>query len=380
MNPISNIAAVKTSTVFRRLVRKIPGLSSPVTAPALIADASICEPKPLVYGVFHQGTKIVIASVSKAGKSLIVVDIGVSVATGTSWLNYETVKGPVLIVNFELQPAFMKKRLQELLERRKLDPGDNLVIWNVRGKTADFEALLENIIEFAKNKGFVLIILDPIYKAMVGKAEGSASSVGLLCNQLERLAELTGAAVLFTHHFPKGNAKKKSVIDRMAGSGVFARDADTIMTLTEHETPDCFTVEMVLRNLPDQPAFVVQRDYPLMVVREDLDPEDVSADEEEDLDTDEGTMVLLEVRPLRSGEWQAEALGIGVSRPVFYRIKAKLKAEGLVQFDAVTKTWSLAAAGESSRSETSETAETETKLLGWPNAGAVGEQAAPGTV
>jgi hypothetical protein len=39
-------------------------------------------------------------------------------------------------------------------------------------------------------------------------------------------------------------------MDRMSGSGVFARDADTILTLTEHEVEGCFAVEMNLRNLP----------------------------------------------------------------------------------------------------------------------------------
>ena len=376
MSPNFNSNGIKTSTVFRKSIPIIPGLAAPVTAAAMLADDTITKPSEVVYGLLHIGTKCVIASVSKGGKTILVFDLAASVATGTRFLNWETVKGKVLYINFEIQPGFMKDRLKELMERRQIDPGDNLVIWNVRGKSADFAALLENIIQFAKGKGFALILLDPIYKALVGKAEGTASSVGLLCNQLERLAEQTGAAIVFTHHFPKGNAKKKAAIDRMAGSGVFARDADTIITLTEHETPDCFTVEMILRNLPKQPAFVVQRDYPVMVVREDLDPEDVEVDDDESLDTDQGVMALLEARPLRSGQWQAAALEIGVSRPVFYRIKAKLKAEGLVMFDAVTKTWSLVPVVVVSPAETSETDETETKLIGWPCAGATGGGAA----
>jgi hypothetical protein len=72
----------------------------------------------------------------------------------------------------------------------------------------------------------------------------------------------------------------------MAGSGVFARDADTILVLTEHETASCYTVEMVLRNFPDQPSFVVQFDYPMMVEREDLNPEDLKLEEDEKPDAD----------------------------------------------------------------------------------------------
>ena len=112
------------------------------------------------------------------------------------------------------------------------------------------------------------------------------SSVGVLCNQLERLAERSGAAVVYSHHFPKGDPTKKAVIDRMAGSGVFARDADTIIVLTEHEAENCFTVEMVLRNFPNQPSFVVQFDYPVMVERDDLDPDDLKMEEKENPPTD----------------------------------------------------------------------------------------------
>jgi hypothetical protein len=372
MSPTFNSNGIKTSTVFRKSIPIIPGLAAPITAAALEADDTITEPPEIVCRLIHQGTKCMIAGGSKVGKTLLGLDLAVSVATGSRFLNWNTVKGKVLFINFELLPGSMKRRYRELKARRQIDPGDNLVIWNVRGKSADFGALLEHIIQFAKGKGFVLIILDPIYKAMVGKAEGTASSVGLVCNQLERLAVETGAAIVYMHHFPKGNAKKKAAIDRMAGSGVFARDADTIITLTDHETLGCFTVEMILRNLPEHPAFVVQRDYPVMVVREDLDPEDVEVGDDGPIDTDEGVMALLELRPLRSCEWQAAALQLGVGRNKFYKIKAKLKDEGLVRFDLVTKTWSLPPVVEVSPAGTNGTQDEETKLLGWPDAGAVG--------
>lgn len=336
---------------------KIPGLPPPITATALMADTTITKPPELVSGLLHQGTKGVIASVSKAGKTWLLLDLALSVATGSNFLGKPTTQGKVLFINFELQAAFIKDRLAVLKKRRNVEPGDNLVIWNLRGKTADFEALVLNIAREVEGQGYTLIIFDPIYKAMVGKAEGVGSNFSLLCNQLERLAERSGAAVVFSHHFPKGNMKKRSVIDRMAGSGVLARDADTIVTLTQHETPDCFTVEMVLRNLPHQPAFVVQFDYPVMVERDDLDPEDVTVADVEDED-DHGILELIRVRPQTSGEWLVKAYALGLSRPTFYRIKRKLQDEGIVAFDFKTKTWSLVKAARTVKVETGETGET----------------------
>src|SRR5208337_2754717 len=101
----------------------------------------------------------------------------------------------------------------------------------------------------------------PIYKLMAGRSENMAGGVGALVQQIDRLVEKTGAAVVYAHHYTKGNAAKKKTIDRMSGSGVFARDADTIITLTEHEEEGCYVLETTLRNLAPQPPFVVQWRY-----------------------------------------------------------------------------------------------------------------------
>jgi len=179
--------------------------------------------------------------------------LALCIADGAKFLHWLTRKGKVLYINFELQPAFVKERIEVLKKRLKIETTDNLVIWNLRGRTADFEALIQNIIKETEGNGYSLIILDPIYKAMVGKGENMGTSVGVLCNQLERLAERSGAAVVYSHHFPKGDPKKKAVIDRMAGSGEFARDADTILVLTEHETASCYCmVKMSVNNQATQ--------------------------------------------------------------------------------------------------------------------------------
>jgi len=339
---------------------KIPGLPLIDAGAQLITDMSIVHPNELVKGLLHQGTKAVVASGSKAGKTWILLDLALSVATGSNFLRWNTHQGRVLFINFEIQRAFMKDRLAAVMKRRNIERVDQLDFWNLRGKTADFEALVANIIKEVDGKNYALIILDPIYKAMAGKSENGALGVGALGSLLDRLTERSGAAVVFAHHFAKGDAKKKNAIDRMSGSGVFARDADTIITLTEHETTDCFTVEMILRNLPQQPAFVVQWEYPAMVEREDLDPEDVKHAGGETSETDEGLLELLKETPLRSGEWEKQAVALGLSRATFYRIKSVLKANGFVGFDAQTKTWNLVQKSEGENRETPEMPETAT--------------------
>jgi hypothetical protein len=181
--------------------------------------------------------------------------------------------------------------------------------------------------------------------------------VGAICHQLERIAEKTGAAVVYSHHFTKGNAKKKPAMDRLSGSGVFTRDADTIITLTEHTEPDCYTVEMVLRNFPQQPSFVVEWEYPVMVARDDLDPEDVVIEEADDED-DHGLAELIKVRPHTTGEWEVKALAMGLSRSTFFRVKRKLKDNGYIEFDFNTKMWSLVKENAAGTGDTTDTPDT----------------------
>ena len=306
-------------------------------AGALLAG-QLAKPSELIEGVLHSGTKAVLASGSKVGKTWILLDLAIAVATGTPFLKFKTEKKKVLFINFEIRREFIAERLKIIQLKKNQTDFSNLGIWNLRGQTTDFESLTESIIEHAGQGKYALIILDPIYKAMVGKSENTASSVGSLCNQIERIVEATGAAVIFAHHYAKGNAAKKNQIDRMSGSGVFARDADSIITLTEHEEKDCYSVEMTLRNLAPQPPFVIQWNYPVMVERTDLSPADLKTEEPTEGDDYEPLLSLLDDSPLTTAEWLEAATETGYSRATFFRDKGVLVEKGRVQIKG-EKTW-----------------------------------------
>ena len=119
---------------------------------------------------------------------------------------------------------------------------------------------------------YVLIIIDPTYKLLFNRDENKAGDIASLMNEFEMVAVRTGAAVAFGAHYSKGNQSAKEPIDRIGGSGVFARDPDSILSFTRHEEPDCFTVEMNLRNHPPQNPFVVRWEFPLFAIDSVLDP------------------------------------------------------------------------------------------------------------
>jgi hypothetical protein len=53
---------------------------------------------------------------------------------------------------------------------------------------------------------------------------------------------------------------------------VWGRDPDSIVVLTPHEEPDCFTATSILRNHPPLPECVVRWEFPLLKRADELDP------------------------------------------------------------------------------------------------------------
>lgn len=233
----------------------------------------IPTPDELVKHVLHKGTKIVIGGGSKAFKTWTQLDLAVSVAAGIPWIDFETVRSRVLYVNFEIQEAFFKQRVLVVSKSKGLNEvPEGLDIWNLRGFSAAYHILVPQIISRIKSEGYSLIILDPIYKLYGKTDENSAGEVAMLLNALETICVQTGSSVAFGAHYSKGNQSNKESIDRISGSGVFARDPDSIISFTKHEEHDAFTIEPILRNLAPVEPFVVRWQYPLMKRDENLDP------------------------------------------------------------------------------------------------------------
>ena len=292
---------------------------------ATLLDQPIILPPDVIEGIVHLGGKMVLGGASKTYKTWLLTDMAVSVATGAIWFNgYPTEKGRVLFVNFELPEPFFWHRIRTVCDERQLTiESDFLDVWNLRGHVLDWAKLEQQI----QSGTYVLIILDPIYKLLLGRNENSAGDIASLLNELEVLAVRSGAAVAFGAHYSKGNQAQKESIDRIGGSGVFGRDPDTILNFTRHEEQDCFTVEMTLRNHPPREPFVVRWEYPLFAVDSLLDPNRLKqAGGRPRLATETQILDLLDEEPLKAVQWQKRAREeFGIASSTFYEIKKELE-------------------------------------------------------
>ena len=235
-------------------------------------------------GVLRLGSKLVVGGGSKMGKTWCLVDLALAVASGGKWLgHFQCRQGSVLYVNLELRRHTAGRRVRWIAEKRGLmqglairpDVAKAIQTWNLRGQCYDLVMMLSTARQRLRDKDapkFSLIILDPIYKTYGDKDENSAGDMAALMLEIERFADECNAAIAFAAHFSKGNQSGKEAMDRISGSGVMARDPDAIMTFTNHEEDDCYTVDAILREFAPIPPLVLQWDAPLMNPRVDLDP------------------------------------------------------------------------------------------------------------
>jgi hypothetical protein len=238
--------------------------------------ANMPQPPPqVVEGILHRGCKMILGGTSKSNKSWCLLDLAISVASGEKWWGHRCAKVPVVYINFELHRWSIAQRLNALCAARPecKELGATLALWNLRGRNADLALLRPKLEEQLARHQFGLIILDPAYKLLGDRDENANGEIAGLMNEFEALAQSSGAAVVVAHHFAKGDSAAKNAVDRMSGAGAWGRDPDSILVLTPHEEPGCFTVSPVLRNLPQVDEFVLRWDYPLMRVASDLNPE-----------------------------------------------------------------------------------------------------------
>ena len=188
----------------------------------------------LIDGILRQGHKMLIAGPSKAGKSFSLIELCIAIAEGQSWLERRCAQGKVLYVNLELDRASCLHRFRDVYKSLNVKPENikNIDIWNLRGRSIPLDKLAPKLIRRAREKNYIAVILDPIYKVITGD-ENSADQMAAFCNQFDKICTELGTAVIYCHHHSKGSQAGKRTMDRASGSGVFARDPDALLDMSE---------------------------------------------------------------------------------------------------------------------------------------------------
>jgi hypothetical protein len=237
----------------------------------------------LIDGLLRRGHQLAINAPSKAGKSFLLIALGLSFSFGKPWLGFSCTKCKVLFINFEIDEASFFWRINKLAEALNLDSKnvdiDNFSPWTLRGYNASMESLLPKLIDKIKSTNYDAVILDPLYKLFLSEKgvfdENSAGGMALLFTELDKISKC-GCSLIWAGHYSKGSSAAKDPIDRVSGSGVLGRAPDAIITLSELELPPLisgtgYRLETILREFPSDISLSLKWNYPLHEVDPDLD-------------------------------------------------------------------------------------------------------------
>lgn len=201
---------------------------------------------PLIDGVLRQGHKMLLAGPSKAGKSFALIELCICIAEGRLWLGrFGCARGKVMYINLELDRASCLHRFKDVYTALDIPPDHvgSIDLWNLRGASVPMDKLAPKLIRRAAKKDYIAIVLDPIYKVITGD-ENSADQMAKFCNQFDLVCRELGCAVIYCHHHSKGAQGGKRSMDRASGSGVFARDPDAMLDMTELTPTDAIRKQL----------------------------------------------------------------------------------------------------------------------------------------
>lgn len=167
-------------------------------------DLTLPDVEWVVDDLLPAGALALLLGRPKAGKSLLAIDLLVSVARGEPFLDRATLPGPALYVPAEDSPAVLRQRLRARLgDVRELPlvvlPADGTLDQSVHLDHVDsFRRLARTIVDLRPR----VVVLDP-FREFHRLDENDADSMAALLRPLRRLARATHALLVLVHHRAK---------------------------------------------------------------------------------------------------------------------------------------------------------------------------------
>lgn len=245
------------------------------------AQDFIASPPPmreeLVEGLIRRGEIAQINNAPKSYKTMGVIDMCLSIATGTPFLgHFPTKRGRVLLIDNECHEETIKNRISAVAQARGITTeqiGDRFVFDCLRGRLTDINSLAATYFTEIPEGHFDLIVLDALYRFMPrGMSENDNGAMTDVFNTLDLVASRTGASLLNVHHTSRGNQATKSVTDVGAGAGAMSRAADTYLVVREHELAGMHVFEGVTRSFQNPEALSIKFEWPCWQAKQDIEP------------------------------------------------------------------------------------------------------------
>lgn len=243
------------------------------------ADIVVEELPPVVEVVeclIAERSKLAIVSSAKSFKTWLTIYLSLSISAGKPFLNFKTARRRVLYINLELKQETFKRRVQAITKALGMTLDRAWFIHlPLRGQLSGLSVseIVTRIIRLAKRFKAQVVVIDPVFKLNIEGDENSSRDQTVFCNEIDRITTDPRCTVILNDHSGKGNQSEKDPLDVIRGSSAKGGDLDAAMVLRRHDVEECFRVDIVHRELAPVNPFVIGWQYPLMQLREELDPE-----------------------------------------------------------------------------------------------------------
>ena len=158
---------------------------------------------PVIEGLLRNGETLNIIAPPKTGKSWLVLDAALSIATGRPWMGCNTTPGKVLILDNELHGETMASRLPWVADARNIhfdEYADRLCVDSLRGRLTPLSQM-NHYFARIESKEFQVIVLDAWYRFLEpGADENDNGSTTQMYNWLDRFAHNLGCCFVCIHH------------------------------------------------------------------------------------------------------------------------------------------------------------------------------------
>ena len=189
-------------------------------------------PEPLIESVLDKGTLSVIAGESGSGKTWLIMDMGVAIASGQDWLDKKSIKSTVGYIDEEMGEWGWYSRLDMIQHGRHLQDNHDwdinvLFFSEIDLMTATGESQLKYHIT---SNSLDVLFIDSLSGMHLGN-ENDTANMTIVMNSLLRTAKTTGCAIVVLHHTKKSDGDYR-------GSSLIRNKTDNLYMFELKTKPD----------------------------------------------------------------------------------------------------------------------------------------------
>lgn len=241
-----------------------------------LLQANLPEPEILVPGLLRKPGTALVGGAPKTCKSWAITDLALSLANESAWLGFQTRKARTVIFDAEVGLFGLRRRFEAVALARGFSSGtDDIAVVDLTHSTLTPEGFAATAIAALKRHKADVAVIDPIYLLVPpGESELLPETALAMIRQLHRIVSGTGVCLVGVMHYPKGaDGRAGPHYDRLAGSSVWARWGETLITVSRHATEaDSFVIEVSSRHFSPVDPVSVRWEFPLLKVDPSLAP------------------------------------------------------------------------------------------------------------